>query len=588
MGRSLPDVADMTDPAQWQWVSGWTRQGGLPWPVYSSSLADAVPIASWPDHITYPQMAYDAPLHQYLLTFTHSYAPAPPEIWRAGSELDILAAPHPWGPFSFVARQVNFGPSNGYDAGFPLSWISRNGTVLWMKWAANFDGCDAHLNCSGGYGFNYRQLQLTLAPGGVPLAARSARAARSATAMAHTIRASVRPAPSAGSTVLAPGRAAPDAARNALAPRRTPPHTQGKHNPLAFSAPLADNSVGMAGPTQHNGAPARVVDLSVVIPVYACASCLVALHERLTRSIAQVTDSYELVFIDDRSRDDGWSVLSQLARADAHVRAFRLSRNFGQHAAITAGLSQARGHRAVVMDCDLQEAPEDIPRLWAAAGEGYDVVRTLRRGRRHPPLKRWASRVYRRLTLETDTSSDYSTLSLISRRVIDAFLRLRDQDREYMIALDWLGFDATTIEIDHAERHDGSSAYTLRRLVKVALDGMFFRSTVLLRVVVLVGFFVALVGVVLAGFEIIDYLVEPDKTVPGYTSLAVLLLVLAGFIIVSVGVVGLYVGRIFEQVKDRPLFLIDAQAEGPEAVLEPVISPDPDRVRTPSPDPRGS
>ncbi len=353
----------------------------------------------------------------------------------------------------------------------------------------------------------------------------------------------------------------------------------------------------MAGPLE-NGAPSRAVQLSVVIPVYACAGCLIALHERLTQSIAAVTDSYELVFVDDRSQDGGWSVLSELARADAHVRAFRLSRNFGQHAAITAGLSQAAGRWAVVMDCDLQEAPEDIPRLWAAAGEGYDVVRTLRRGRRHPPLKRWASRVYRRLTLETETSSDYSTLSLISRPVIDAFLRLRDQDREYMIALDWLGFDATTIEIDHAERHEGSSGYTLRRLVKVALDGMFFRSTVLLRVVVLVGFVVALIGLVLASFEVVDYLIEPDKTVPGYTSLAVLLLVLAGFIIVSVGVVGLYVGRIFEQVKDRPLFLIDARAEGPDARLEPALSPDPglepalspdpDRARTPSHDPRGS
>jgi dolichol-phosphate mannosyltransferase len=303
------------------------------------------------------------------------------------------------------------------------------------------------------------------------------------------------------------------------------------------------------------------VDLSVVVPVYGCADCLTALHDRLTNSVSGVTDSYELVLVDDRSRDQGWEVLRELARRDPHVRAFRLSRNFGQHAAITAGLSQARGRWAVVMDCDLQESPEDIPRLWAAAGEGYDVVRTVRRGRRHPRPKRWASRVYRRLTLETDVRPDYSTLSLISRRVIDAFLRLRDRDREYMIALDWLGFDSTTIEIDHADRHAGESAYSFGHLVRVALDGMFFRSTVLLRVVVLVGFAVALVGVALAAYEVVDRFVRPEKAVPGYTSLAVLLLVLAGFIIVSVGVVGLYVGRIFEQVKDRPLFLIDAQTD---------------------------
>jgi polyisoprenyl-phosphate glycosyltransferase len=325
------------------------------------------------------------------------------------------------------------------------------------------------------------------------------------------------------------------------------------------------------------------VQLSVVVPVYACAGCLVALHERLTRSVAEIVERYELVFVDDRSVDDGWSVLQQLARADEHVRAFRLSRNFGQHAAITAGLAQARGAWAVVMDCDLQEAPEDIPRLWAARA-GHDIVRSIRKGRRHPRLKRWGSRLYRKLTLETDVRPDYSTLSLISRRVIDAFLRLRDRDREYMIVLDWLGFDSTTVEIEHADRHEGESGYSLGRLVSVALDGMFFRSTVLLRVVVLVGFVVASVGVLLAAYEVIDYFIEPDSSVPGYTSLAVLLLVLAGFIIVSVGVVGLYVGRIFEQVKDRPLFLIDSTVDGlddgpdsPQAMLT-----EPDVARTPS------
>ena len=305
------------------------------------------------------------------------------------------------------------------------------------------------------------------------------------------------------------------------------------------------------------------IELSVVVPVYGCAGCLTALHERVSRSVDTITDGWELVLIDDRSVDGGWEVLQRLARLDRRVRAFRLSRNFGQDAAITAGLAQARGEWAVVMDCDLQEAPEDIPRLWAAAGEAYQVVRSRRRGWRHPPLRRLGSRIYRRLTMETDTTPDYSTLSLLSRPVIDAFLRLHDRDREFMIALDWLGFDSTTIEIDHHDRHDGESGYTLERLVRVAVDGMFFRSTVLLRVVVAVGFIVALAGIVLAGFEIVDYFAEPEKTVPGYTSLAVLLLLLAGFIIVSVGIVGLYVGRIFEQVKDRPLYLIDAEAQGP-------------------------
>jgi polyisoprenyl-phosphate glycosyltransferase len=307
------------------------------------------------------------------------------------------------------------------------------------------------------------------------------------------------------------------------------------------------------------------VQLSVVVPVYGCGDCLVLLHERLTRTLEGMTDRYELVFVDDRSVDAGWAVLQRLARRDPHVRAFRLSRNFGQDAAITAGLAQAQGDWAVVMDCDLEEAPEDIPRLWAAAQGGYDVVRTTRRGWRHSAFRRWTSRIYRRLTIETDVRPDYSNLSLLSRQVVDAFLRLRDRDREYMIALDWLGFDSTAIEIEHHDRHSGKSGYTLQGLVRVALDGMFFRSTVLLRLVVLLGFVLAVIGLIVAAFEIVDYFAEPDQTVPGYTSLAVLLLLLAGFIIFSVGIVGLYVGRIFEQVKDRPLFLIDDQAGGPPA-----------------------
>ena len=138
----------------------------------------------------------------------------------------------------------------------------------------------------------------------------------------------------------------------------------------------------------------REIELSVVVPVFGCAGCLGALHDRLTASVLQITDSYELVFIDDRSVDGGWTVLQALAGRDVHVRAFRLSRNFGQDAAITAGLAQARGEWAVVMDCDLQESPEDIPRMWAAAGEGYDVVRTTRRQWRHSRLRRAGSRTY--------------------------------------------------------------------------------------------------------------------------------------------------------------------------------------------------
>ena len=163
MGRVLSGVQNVTDPSRWQWVSGWAQFDGAAYPVWSSSISAAVPVLAWGSHVTYPQMSYDAPIGRYLLTFTYSYAQRPPGIWKSGSELVMLESPHPWGPFSFVARERYFGPSNGYGPGVPLQWISSNGRDLWLKWAANWDGCDRGLNCSGAYGFNYRRLHLTLA-----------------------------------------------------------------------------------------------------------------------------------------------------------------------------------------------------------------------------------------------------------------------------------------------------------------------------------------------------------------------------------------------------------------------------------------
>jgi dolichol-phosphate mannosyltransferase len=211
------------------------------------------------------------------------------------------------------------------------------------------------------------------------------------------------------------------------------------------------------------------------------------------------------------------------------------------------------------MDCDLQEAPEDIPRLYAKAQEGYDVVRTVRDGRGHGRMRQRASRLYRRMMMERDPTTEYSNMSLLSRAVVDAFVSIRDRDRELTLVLDWLGFSQTTVEIRFAERPQGTSSYTLRRLVRVALDGMFFRTTVLLRVVVMLGFLIVVAGVGLAAYNVAYYFAGAGQP-RGYTSLMVLLLLLAGFIIVSVGVVGLYVGRIFEQVKFRPLFIVSRQA----------------------------
>jgi polyisoprenyl-phosphate glycosyltransferase len=300
------------------------------------------------------------------------------------------------------------------------------------------------------------------------------------------------------------------------------------------------------------------VEISVVVPVYRCAECLRHLHQRLAAALAQVPGDHEIVLVDDRSPDESWGILRELAEEDHSVRVVRLSRNFGQHAAITAGIEFARGRWIVVMDCDLQDPPEDIPRLYARAQEGAEIVYARRTGRRGPWFRRIASRTYFRLlnaSLGTDFDPDYGNFTIISRKVRDAFLRFRDKDRHYLMILRWLGYDHASIDVAHAERHAGESAYTLGALVKFALDGLFFQSTTLLRWSTFVGFGASLCGVLLAGFFLINYFLE--NTYPGWTSLAVLILVIGGLTITTVGVAGLYIGKIFTQVKDRPLYVVD-------------------------------
>lgn len=307
------------------------------------------------------------------------------------------------------------------------------------------------------------------------------------------------------------------------------------------------------------------MEISVVVAVYGCRQTVTELHERVRAAVEPFVDSWELVLVDDRSPDGAWEVIREVA-GNPCVRAIRLSRNFGQHAAITAGLAHSAGRFTVVMDCDLEEPPEEIPRLYAKAQEGFDVVHTRRRGR-GSLLRNIAGRAYFRLRNRFTGSSmglDHGTLSILSRKVVDSFLTLRDRDREYLAALDWLGFSHATIDFDRRVRPGGRSAYTLPRLLRVASDGLFFQTTVLLRWIVMLGFAIALLGAGLAAYWVIVFLVDDPPS--GFTSIAVLLLLLSGFLITSLGVVGLYVGKIFEQVKTRPLYLVDERIEGGEAV----------------------
>ena len=315
-----------------------------------------------------------------------------------------------------------------------------------------------------------------------------------------------------------------------------------------------------AAPRAPDGSRPVDCDLSVVIPVYGCEDCLRTLHERLVSAIRPLTERYEIIFVDDRSPDDSWSVLQKIARSTESVRLLRLSRNFGQHAAITAGLAESTGRRVVVMDCDLQDRPEEIPRLWAEAEKGFDVVLSRRARRRQPALRRASGHLYyrfRNALVNTDMFTNYTNLSMISRKAVDSFLTLRDNDRQYLLIVHWLGFDRAEIEVEPSERHAGRSAYSLAQLRRVAVDGMFFQSTALLRWVVYGGFWLAAAGVLLAAYTMLVFVLGRD--VPDWTALPMAVLALTGFIIISLGVTGLYVGKIFDQVKGRPLYIVDTR-----------------------------
>jgi dolichol-phosphate mannosyltransferase len=327
----------------------------------------------------------------------------------------------------------------------------------------------------------------------------------------------------------------------------------------------------------------RSPELSVVVPVYGCAGCLGVLHERLHGALDPSSTDWEVIYVDDHSADGVWTGLEELARTDERVRALRFSRNFGQHAAITAGLAESRGAWTVVMDCDLEDPPEEIPRMLdTARDEGVDVVLTSRSRRQQPWYRRLAARTYFRLRnalLDTKVDSEYATLSLIARPVVDAFLRMGDRDRQYILILHWLGFHRAVRQVDPGERIEGQSSYSLGKLIRVAADGMFFQTTALLRWITYLGFLVSACGLILAVALVVIYFASGPPS--GYTSLAVLILVVGGFIIVSTGITGLYVGKIFEQVKGRPLYVIEAripQAHLQDDALEPSRT---DIVRSP-------
>jgi dolichol-phosphate mannosyltransferase len=299
-------------------------------------------------------------------------------------------------------------------------------------------------------------------------------------------------------------------------------------------------------------------DISIVSPVYCCADCLRALCGRIDTTLASTGASYEIILVDDASPDGAWPVMRELAAADARIKAVALSRNFGQHTAIAAGIEHARGHWVVVMDCDLQDRPEEIAALHAKAQEGYDIVFAEREVRQDGWFKRTSSRAFIAL-LNWLSGADYdyrtANFGIYSRAVIDAVRSMGDRARFFPVMVRWTGFKRTSIPVQHDARGNGGSSYTLKKLMKLALDIMLSYSDKPLRLVATAGLVISLIALAMSAFSLYRYL-HGDVTVAGYTSLIASMWLLAGIMLFCMGIIGLYVGRVFESVKSRPHFIV--------------------------------
>lgn len=304
--------------------------------------------------------------------------------------------------------------------------------------------------------------------------------------------------------------------------------------------------------------------LSVVTPAYRCSDCIRELYKRLSAVLPAVTDDYEIVFVEDGSPENDWEIIAELCEYDSKVRGIKLSRNFGQHHAIAAGLSKAVGEWVVVMDCDLQDLPEEIPRILAKAYEGYDIVLARRLRRKDLWIKRFTSALfYRFLGWLTGTPHDPSVANfgVYHRKVVNAINSLPEQMRFFPTMVRWVGFRSVKLDIEHSARELGASSYSFRKRLSLAADICLAHSDKPLRLVISTGFAVSVVGFSFAMYMLVQAL-RGEISVTGYASLIVSLWILSGLTILIIGVVGLYVGKIFEGVKNRPTFLIDEILDG--------------------------
>ena len=298
--------------------------------------------------------------------------------------------------------------------------------------------------------------------------------------------------------------------------------------------------------------------ISVVIPVYKAEGCLNELYARLKASLETITQDYEIVMVEDCGGDRSWPMIVDLAQQDTRVKGIQFSRNFGQHYGITAGLDYCDGDWAVVMDCDLQDRPEEIPRLHAKALEGYEVV-LARRGERNDPVwKRFTSWLYYKLfSYLADINYDGETgnFRIISRKVVNSFRAMRERLRFFGGLVSWMGFATATIDVKHDQRFAGQTSYTFSKLCKLASETIIAYSDKPLRISIRFGFTISLLAFAYGSYIVYRALIH-GTPIMGWSSLIASLYFLGGIIISILGVLGVYLGKAFDETKRRPLYIV--------------------------------
>lgn len=297
--------------------------------------------------------------------------------------------------------------------------------------------------------------------------------------------------------------------------------------------------------------------ISVVIPVYGCRAAVEELYSRLKQSISGLTDDFEIIMVNDDCPQNSWEVIQQLCERDSRVKGIELSRNFGQMKAILAGLDHSSGDWIIVMDCDLQDRPEEIPNLYHKAMEGYDIVFARRAQRKDSAMKVLVSNLFYKLygwAINGRYDGAICNFSIVKRTAINAYCQMREQHRSYVMYLKWLGFRQTTIDVVQNERFEGRSSYNMKKRINMAFDILTSQSEKILYLAVKCGMIMALLSFLVIIGLIVNYFTVNVST--GWTSIIATLCLVGGIIIIVMGVVGIYVGKIFMQVKERPLYVI--------------------------------